>query len=144
MLKTLFLPSVLILLLAVGCNKATPAEQQGLGDTPAAVVVDSAVGRLRAQVAKPRVGDVYVVQFQPGGAAARRYFFYHVFRATPDSAYLHPAGKDAATAAADLTRPEFQPSANVMVYTLAELLELLQEQPGDVNKARLIQVRQVP
>ncbi|RYU82175.1 hypothetical protein [Hymenobacter persicinus] len=119
MSKLLPLTALLLLLGAAGCNKPS----------------------LREQVANPRVGDVYVVQFQPPGTTEKRYFFYHVFRATPDSAYLHPASKDAATADADLSQPEFQPSANTMLYTKAQLAELLQEQAGDVNHAQLVQVR---
>ena len=117
--KLLRLSSLLLLLVAAGCNKPS----------------------LREQVAKPQVGDVYVVQFQPQGGPDKRYFFYHVFRATPDSAYLHPASQESADANADLRQPQFQASTNTMVYTRAELAELLTEQPGDVSKARLIEVR---
>ncbi|GAA3944821.1 hypothetical protein [Hymenobacter algoricola] len=139
--KLLPLSSVLCMLLATGCDQSKPAGQQQAAAVPAAPAPDSAAAQLRAQVADPKVGDVYVVQFQPPGTAQKRYFFYHLFRATPDSAYLHPARKDAADANADLTQPDFQASANTMVYTRAELAELLREQPGDVNKARLVQVR---
>ncbi|SHJ05152.1 hypothetical protein SAMN02745146_2124 [Hymenobacter daecheongensis DSM 21074] len=134
------LSSALFLLLAAGCNKSKPDGGQEQAAPASAAAPDSAAA-LRAQVAAPQAGDVYVVQFQPPGAAQRRYFFYHVFRVTPDSAYLHPARKDAADAAADLAQPDFQASANTMAYSRAELAELLQEQPGDVNKARLVQVR---
>ena len=95
---------------------------------------------LEQQVASPRAGDVYVVQFEPAGAA-RSYFFYHLYRSTSDSAYLHPARQPAPDAAADLTQPQYKPSANTIAYTRAELAALLQEQPGDVNHARLVQVR---
>jgi hypothetical protein len=141
MLKLPHLSFVFCLLLAAaGCNQPKPAEQPGSPAAAADSVVDSAAA-LREQVSRPRVGDVYVVQFQRAGTAAPRYFFYHVFRATPDSAYLHPAGQDAATPDADLTQPALQPSTNTMLYSKAELLELLQEQPGDVNHARLVRVR---
>jgi len=96
---------------------------------------------LEKQVANPEVGDVYVVQFQPQGDAAMRYYFYHLYRVTPDSAYLHPARKDSPTADANLRQLAFEPSANSIGYTRAELTELLKEQPGDVTKSRLVQVR---
>jgi len=93
------------------------------------------------QIANPKVGDVYVVQFQPQGATVTRYFFYHVYRATPDSVYLHPARKDSSSPDADLRQLAFEPSANSIVYTYPQLQELLQEQPGDVTKSKLIKVR---
>jgi len=93
------------------------------------------------QVANPKVGDVYVVQFQPEGTTATRYFFYHLYRVTPDSAYLHPARQDSPTAAANLRQLAFEPSATSIGYTRVELAELLKEQPGDFTKSRLIQVR---
>lgn len=93
------------------------------------------------QVANPKVGDVYVVQFQPQGTAATRYFFYHLYRVTPDSAYLHPARQDSPAADANLRQLAFEPSATSIGYTRAELTALLQEQPGDVTKSKLISVR---
>ena len=139
MLKLPRLPIVFCLLLAAGCNQPKPAEQPAEAAATEAAV-EPVADPLREQVSQPRVGDVYVVQFQKPGTD-RRYFFYHVFRATPDSAYLHPASQDAATPDADLTQPGLRPSANTMLYSKAELLELLQEQPGDVNHARLVRVR---
>jgi len=138
--KTLRLSFVLVLLAAAGCNEPRPAAQeQATG--PAGVAADPAVAQLQQQVGDAKAGDVYVVQFQPSGGAAKRYFFYHLFRVAPDSFYLHPARKDAPEATADLTQPDYQASAATMVYTRAELTELLHEQPGDVNKAKLVQVR---
>lgn len=142
MQKTLRLSSVLVLLAAAGCNEPKPAGQAAASAVSAATpAADPAVAQLQQQITNAKAGDVYVVQFQPPGGAAKRYFFYHLFRATPDSFYLHPARKDAPTATADLTQPDYQASAATMVYTRAELTELLHEQPGDVNKARLVQVR---
>ncbi|TGE25468.1 hypothetical protein E5K00_09840 [Hymenobacter aquaticus] len=141
MQKTLPSTLLLALLLCGACNSpdSQPAAQEPAA-APAAAV-DTAAARLRSQVLHPQVGDVYVVQFQRPNNLGSRYFFYHVFRTAPDSAYLHPAYKDAATADADLSQPEFRASDNTMVYTQAELLELLREQPGDVNKAKLVRVR---
>jgi hypothetical protein len=96
---------------------------------------------LQEQVADPKVGDVYVVQFQPQGTTATRYFFYHLYRVTPDSAYLHPARQDSPSAEADLRQLAFEPSPTTIGYTRTELMELLKEQPGDVTKSRLVQVR---
>ncbi|MDF7810335.1 hypothetical protein [Hymenobacter sp. YC55] len=96
---------------------------------------------VQEQVANPKVGDVYVVQFQPQGTTDTRYFFYHLYRVTPDSAYMHPARKDSPSADANLRQLAFEPSANSIGYSRAELAELLKEQPGDVTKSRLIQVR---
>ncbi|UYZ65085.1 hypothetical protein [Hymenobacter weizhouensis] len=97
---------------------------------------------LEEQVANPQVGDVYVVRFRPqDDTTATRYFFYHLFRVTPDSAYLHPASKEAPSADADLTQPDFRPSAVTIGYTRAELRELLQLQPGDRLKTQLVQIR---
>ena len=142
MTKLLPLTAILALLLTAGCNQPKPADSEPAATaSPAATPVPAdSLAALRAQVAEPQAGDVYVVQFQKPGAA-RRYFFYHVFRATADSAYLHPARKDAPSAEADLTQPDFRASDNTMVYTRAELAELLREQPGDVNHARLVRVR---
>jgi hypothetical protein len=96
---------------------------------------------VQEQVADPKVGDVYVVQFQPRGTTDTRYFFYHLYRVTPDSAYLHPARQDSPAADADLRQLAFEPSAQTIAYTRAQLAELLQEQPGDLTKSRLVQVR---
>ncbi|TGE29665.1 hypothetical protein [Hymenobacter metallicola] len=128
------------LLLCGACNSSEtkpPAAEPVAATAPAA----SAPTAVQSQVARPQVGDVYVVQFQPQGTAEMRYFFYHLYRVTPDSAYLHPARKEATDPAADLTQPDFQPSATTIAYTRAELVGLLKLQPGDVLKTQLIQVR---
>lgn len=112
----------LAILLLAGCS---PSEQD-----------------LAEQVANPEVGDVYVVRFRPqDDTTTTRYYFYHVYRVTPDSAYLHPARKEATTAEADLTQPDFQASATTIGYTRPELQELLQLQPHDVLKTQLVEVR---
>ncbi|WP_375434728.1 hypothetical protein [uncultured Hymenobacter sp.] len=105
------------------------------------LLASSCSDSVQEQVANPKVGDVYVVQFQPQGTTATRYFFYHLYRITPDSAYLHPARQDSPAADADLRQLAFEPSTNSIAYTRAELTELLQEQPGDITKSRLVQVR---
>jgi hypothetical protein len=96
---------------------------------------------VQEQVADPKVGDVYVVQFQPQGSPAPRYYFYHLYRVAPDSVYLHPARQDSPSPDADLRQLAFEPTPKTMVYTRAELRELLQQQPGDVTKSQLIRVR---
>jgi hypothetical protein len=96
---------------------------------------------VQEKVANPKEGDVYVVQFQPAGTTTTRYFFYHLYRVTPDSAYLHPARQDSPTADADLRQLAFEPLPKTIAYTRAELAELLNEQPGDATKSKLIQVR---
>ncbi|WBA42090.1 hypothetical protein [Hymenobacter canadensis] len=96
---------------------------------------------VQEQVADPQVGDVYVVQFQPQGSPAPRYYFYHLFRVAPDSVYLHPARQDSPSPDADLRQLAFEPTPKTIVYTRAELRELLELQPGDVTKSHLIQVR---
>lgn len=87
----------------------------------------------------PQQGDVYVVQFQPQGGTETRYFFYQLYRVTPDSVYLHPARTDAATA--DAALPDMFAQDKSLPYTRAEARELLQEQPGDVLHSRLVEVR---
>ncbi len=94
---------------------------------------------LEEQVQNPQQGDVYVVQFQPQGGAETRYFFYQIHRVTPDSVYLHPARTDAATP--DAVAPNLFAQEKSLPYTRAEARELLQEQPGDVQHSRLIEVR---
>ncbi|QNH61350.1 hypothetical protein [Hymenobacter sediminicola] len=96
---------------------------------------------VQEQIADPKVGDVYVVQFQPRGTTTARYFFYHLYRVAPDSVYLHPARTDSPTPDADLRQLSFEPTPTTIAYTRAELRELLQQQPGDVTKSQLIRVR---
>jgi hypothetical protein len=108
---------------------------------PLLLTVSCATDTAQEQVANPQVGDVYVVQFQPQGTTTTRYFFYHLYRVTPDSAYVHPARQDSPTPDADLRQLAFEPTPTVIGYTRIELAELLNEQPGDVTKSKLIRVR---
>ncbi|SNR71753.1 MULTISPECIES: hypothetical protein [Hymenobacter] len=95
---------------------------------------------LEEQLQNPRVGDVYVVQFQPVNTQLQRYYFYQVAAVRPDAVDLHPARQEATDAQASTAAPNFF-SDNTLTYTRAEALELLQEQPGDVQHTRLVQVR---
>lgn len=95
---------------------------------------------LKEQLQEPKVGDVYVVRFQPGGGAAKRYYFYQVAAVRPTEVDIHPARQEAAQPDADLSAPNFF-AENTLTYTRAEALELLQEQPGDVQHTQLVQVR---
>lgn len=94
---------------------------------------------LEEKVQNPQQGDVYVVRFQPQGDTTTRYFFYQLYRLTPDSVYLHPARTDAATS--DAALPNMFAQEKSLPYTRAETRELLQEQPGDALHTRLIEVR---
>jgi hypothetical protein len=139
------LPSLLALSLLL-CGACNSSGSKKLNQEPEAAVTDApapapAQTAVQQQVANPQVGDVFVVQFQPQGSQEMRYFFYHLYRVTSDSAYLHPARKEATDPAADLTQPDFQASGNTIAYTRGELAELLNQQPGDVLKTQLVQVR---
>ncbi|TGE16770.1 hypothetical protein [Hymenobacter elongatus] len=131
----------LALLLCGACTSPDSKQpaQEPAATTPAAAAAP--VSELQAQLADPQVGDVYVVRFQPRDAPQEHYFFYHLYRVGPDSAYLHPARKEASTADADLSQPDFQASDKTIIYTRAELAELQQQQPGDVLKTQLVGVR---
>ncbi|MET4106793.1 hypothetical protein [Hymenobacter sp. UYP22] len=90
-------------------------------------------------VQHPQVGDVYVVQFQPPGTAKPQFYLYRVQTVRPDAVDI---------AAARQPVPELPTAAPVPAsfsttletYTRAQALELLHEQPGDVNHARLVEV----
>ncbi|TGE08063.1 hypothetical protein [Hymenobacter fodinae] len=150
----LHLPRFLPLLLAGaalvgGCNSA-PSAEQPTATTPEAqptaaptAAAASADTTLSAQLQNPKVGDVYVVQFQPRNTTERRYYFYQVFAVRPDEVDLYPARQESTDPQADTSAPQFfaTTASNVMTYTRAEARELLQEQPGDVLHTRLIAVR---
>lgn len=144
MQKPLLVALLLPLLLGSACQSS---DSQTSAQEPAASVADMPppppprVSQLQFQASKPQEGDVFVIQFQPEGTTDTRYFFYHVYRVTPDSAYLHPARKEATDPNADLTQPDFQASTSTIAYTLDELTGLLKQQPGDALKTQLIQVR---
>ncbi|GAB3227551.1 hypothetical protein GCM10027346_11040 [Hymenobacter seoulensis] len=95
---------------------------------------------LRQQVQNPKVGDVYVVRFQPQGKPEHRYYFYRVAAVRPADIDLHPARQDAADSLADVSVPNFF-AEKPLIYTRPEALELLYEQPGDVQHSRLVAVR---
>jgi hypothetical protein len=132
-----------------GCNSAPSAEQAATAtpeaqpaaaeSTPAA----PADTMLSAQLQNPKVGDVYVVQFQPRNTTEQRYYFYQVFAVRPNEVDLHPARQESKDPQANTSEPRFftDDANNVMTYTRAEARELLQEQPGDVLHTRLIAVR---
>ncbi|MCB2408337.1 hypothetical protein [Hymenobacter lucidus] len=142
MQKTLFAPLLGALLLCGACQSSSDSKQAA--QEPAAAeteVPPPPPSEPKFRVDNPLVGDVYVVRFQPQGTTNTRYFFYHLYRVTPDSAYLHPARKEAADPAADLTQPDFQASDKIIGYTRAELSGLLQPQAGDALKTQLVNVR---
>jgi hypothetical protein len=136
--------------LVSSCNSAPSAEQIAATATPAAQPATAGTApaapadtTLSAQLQTPKVGDVYVVQFQPRNTTEQRYYFYQVFAVRPNEVDLHPARQEAKDAQADTSTPRFftDDASNVMTYTRAEARELLQEQPGDVLHTRLIAVR---
>lgn len=90
-------------------------------------------------VQQPQVGDVYVVQFQPPGSPKPQFYLYRVQTVRPEAVDLTAARQPV---------PEVPPappapasfSTTTETYTRAEALELFQEQPSDVNHARLVEV----
>ena len=95
----------------------------------------------QAYLAEPKVGDVYVVRFQPEGDTATRYYFYKLYSVTPDSALFHPARKESEKADADVAGADFFAETQTLAYTRKELPDLLKEQPGDALKTRLVGIR---
>lgn len=142
MQKTLFSAFLLPLLLCGACQSSdskTATQQPAATATEVPPPPPPSEAKLR--VDNPQVGDVYVVRFQPQSTQEQRYFFYYLYRLTPDSAYLHPARKEATVPTADLSQPDFQASSNTIGYSRDELAGLLQPQAGDVLKTQLIEVR---
>jgi hypothetical protein len=90
---------------------------------------------------EPKVGDVYVVRFKPEGDTVSRYYFYKLYRVTPDSALFHPARKESDKADTDVKGADFFADTQILAYTRKELPDLLKEQPGDVLKTRLVGIR---
>jgi hypothetical protein len=90
-------------------------------------------------VQQPAVGDVYVVQFQPPGSPKPQFYLYRVQTVRPDAVELAAARQPVAEAPAAPPAPGTF-STIIETYTRAEALELLHEQPGDVNHARLVSV----
>ncbi|UOQ55334.1 hypothetical protein [Hymenobacter cellulosivorans] len=141
MQKTLLSAFLLPLVLCGACQSSdskTAAQQPAAAATE---VPPPPPTEVKLRVDNPQVGDVYVVRFQPQGTQEQRYFFYHLYRVTPDSAYLHPARKEATDPAADLTQPDFQASSNTIGYSRDELEGLLQIEAGDVLQTQLVEVR---
>jgi hypothetical protein len=95
----------------------------------------------QAYLGEPKVGDVYVVRFKPVGDTVSRYYFYKLYRVTPDSALFHPARKESEKADADVKGADFFADTQTLAYTRKELPDLLKEQPGDVLKTRLVGIR---
>ncbi|WP_157541419.1 hypothetical protein [Hymenobacter aerophilus] len=145
-----------LLLLAAGCQQKPaplPASAPARAAPPesAAPVAPTATPNSAAlpappdtalvrRIERPRPGDVYVVAYQPGGGLRERYFFYRVSRADAQSVDLLPARQESADPAADVSAAGFFTN-KALTYTRAEALELLQEQPGDVQHTRLVAVR---
>ncbi|SET72510.1 hypothetical protein [Hymenobacter actinosclerus] len=92
------------------------------------------------RIQHPQLNDVYVVAYQPGGGTAERYFFYRVSKAGPATVDLLPARQESTDPAADVSAAGFF-TDKALTYTRAEALELVQEQPGDVQHTRLVAVR---
>jgi hypothetical protein len=137
-------------LLVSACNPNPPKEQAAAEapattqpTAPAVAAVSVTDTTLASQLQNPKVGDVYVVQFQPRNSTEQRYYFYRVFAVRPNEVDLHPARQDVKDPQADTSAPQFfaDDAKNMMTYTRAEAQELLQEQPGDVLHTRLIAVR---
>lgn len=95
----------------------------------------------QAYLSDPKVGDVYVVSFQPEGSTDTRYYFYKLYRVTPDSALFYPARKQVTKADTTISGDDFFATTQTLAYTRKELTELLQEQPGDVLKTKLTGIR---
>ncbi|RSK42444.1 hypothetical protein [Hymenobacter perfusus] len=90
-------------------------------------------------VQQPQVGDVYVVQFQPPGSPKPQFYLYRVQTVRPETVDLTAARQPVPELPAAPPAPATF-STTTETYTRAEALELLQEQSGDVNHARLVEV----
>ncbi|MDU0371754.1 hypothetical protein ACFPAF_15230 [Hymenobacter endophyticus] len=90
-------------------------------------------------VQQPQVGDVYVVQFQPPGTAKPQFYLYRVQTVRPDAVDLAAARQPVPELPTAPPAPASF-STTLETYTRAEALELLHEQPGDINHARLVEV----
>ncbi|UOQ74580.1 hypothetical protein [Hymenobacter cellulosilyticus] len=137
------LPPAFLLSLLL-CGACQSSDSKTVPQEPAAATTEvppPPPSEVKLRVDNPQVGDVLVVQFQPQDTQEQRYFFYHLYRLTPDSAYLHPARKEATDPAADLSQPDFQASSTSIAYTRDELSDLLKPQTGDVLKTQVVQVR---
>ncbi|RFP65180.1 hypothetical protein D0N36_09950 [Hymenobacter lapidiphilus] len=141
-----------LLLGSAACQSqpAVPADASAApATTPATAPASAAsVGLLAAppdttlarRIQRPQLNDVYVVAYQPAGGSGERYFFYRVSRTTPTTVDLLPARQESSDPAANVSAAGFF-TDKALTYTRAEALELLQEQPGDVQHTRLVQIR---
>ncbi|AHJ96538.1 hypothetical protein [Hymenobacter swuensis] len=91
-------------------------------------------------VQQPQVGDVYVVQFQPPGSPQPQFYVYRVQTVRPDAVDLAAARQPLPAPPTTPPAPAIFSTTITETYTRAEARELLHEQPGDVNHARLIEV----
>ncbi|OWP63249.1 hypothetical protein CDA63_10370 [Hymenobacter amundsenii] len=120
---------------------AMPAPPASSTDTPASASPLTAPDTALVQkIRSPRRGDVYVVAYQPAGSLEERYFFYRVSKAGPKSVDLLPARQESTDPQADVSAAGFF-TDKALTYTRAEALELMQEQPGDVQHTHLIRIR---
>ncbi len=118
-----------------------PAPPASSTDTPASASLLTAPDTALVQkIRNPRLGDVYVVAYQPAGGSEERYFFYRVSKAGPKSVDLLPARQESTDPQADVSATGFF-TDKALTYTRAEALELMQEQPGDVQHTPLTRIR---
>ncbi|RSK48280.1 hypothetical protein [Hymenobacter rigui] len=110
-----------------------------LGSCLLAALLTACRPNVQELVKQPQVGDVYVVQFQSPGSAKPQFYLYRVQRVRPDAVELAAARQPVTEPPATLPAPGTF-STTIETYSRAEALELLHEQPGDVNHARLIEV----
>ncbi|WP_400191881.1 hypothetical protein [Hymenobacter sp. B81] len=130
---------LLPLLTACQANDSPP-EQAAVQPSTTPEITAAPPDRTAGYLADLRVGDVLVVRFFPEGGSTPQFYFYQVFRLTPDSVLTHPALEPALSAEADVRRPSvFAPQA-VRAYTRAELLAFQREDPLDPQHSRLVKV----
>jgi hypothetical protein len=97
---------------------------------------------LQNYLASPQAGDVYVVSYQPAGSTKPSYFYYQLIHFTVDSAYFHPARREAASADVNLEKePDLFDSNSTKSFSRQELREFTQAQQGDAFKILLMAIR---
>ena len=121
----------------VADNAPAPIATDTPDSAPLPAPPDSA---LTQKIQEPHLNDVYVVVYQPAGGAEQRYFFYRVSAVKPQSVDLLPARQESTDPEADVSAAGFF-TDKPLTYTRAEALELIQEQPGDVQHTRLLRIR---
>lgn len=122
---------------SVAHNALPPVATDTPDSAPLPTPPDSA---LTQKIQAPRLNDVYVVAYQPAGGTEQRYFFYRVSAVKPQSVDLLPARQESTDPGADVSAAGFF-TDKPLTYTRAEALELIQEQPGDVQHTRLLRIR---